>query len=259
MNVKIYVATHQPCDELLKIKDPIYIPIHCGKEIYSSSETGYIPDLGDNTGLNISSKNKNYCELTALYWIWKNDSSQPNDIVGLNHYRRYFREPTPEGEPEILLGKETIEKWLTGCDFITNGSGTDGHVYLSEEKSTYNAYCQTHNKIDIDNMLDGISRVAPDLFDSINYQLKQTSGMCPSNLFITRKKYLDEYSDFLFSVLSYVESVTDLTNSQYQGYGGRVFGFLAERIFRPWLISKGYVGRCGYSLDWEKYSGYVWR
>lgn len=30
---------------------------------------GYI---GDNTGDNISLRNPNYCELTGLYWAWKN-------------------------------------------------------------------------------------------------------------------------------------------------------------------------------------------
>lgn len=30
---------------------------------------GYI---GDNTGDNISLRNSNYCELTGLYWAWKN-------------------------------------------------------------------------------------------------------------------------------------------------------------------------------------------
>ena len=46
---------------------------------------GYQPD---NEGDNISIKNPHFCELTCHYWAWKN--LKDIDIVGLNHYRRYF-------------------------------------------------------------------------------------------------------------------------------------------------------------------------
>lgn len=46
--------------------DSVYLPIQVGAALHPA--LGYVPD---NTGYNISDKNPNYCELTALYWAWK--------------------------------------------------------------------------------------------------------------------------------------------------------------------------------------------
>ena len=59
MDIKILIATHK---EYWMPRDEVYLPIHVGKE--NKQELGYI---GDNTGCNISIKNPNYCELTAIY------------------------------------------------------------------------------------------------------------------------------------------------------------------------------------------------
>ena len=67
--------------------DNVYLPVHVGKE--GKEDIGFI---GDNTGDNISTKNANYCELTGLYWAWKNISA---DYIGLCHYRRYFTRTNP--------------------------------------------------------------------------------------------------------------------------------------------------------------------
>lgn len=46
-----------------------------------------IASLCDSTGVNISSRNKQYCEMTATYWVWKNTS---HDWKGIEHYRRHL-------------------------------------------------------------------------------------------------------------------------------------------------------------------------
>lgn len=80
MDIKILVAHHK---ESLLIKNDIFMPIHVGKDISNIN----LEILGDNTGDNISKKNSIYCEMTAIYWAWKNLNA---DYIGLCHYRRYF-------------------------------------------------------------------------------------------------------------------------------------------------------------------------
>ena len=63
-------------------KDKLYLPLHVGAE--GKDSIGY---KGDNTKENISLKNHNFCELTGLYWAWKN---LKEEYIGLSHYRRHF-------------------------------------------------------------------------------------------------------------------------------------------------------------------------
>ena len=77
----ILVCCHKPYNCL---KDDNFLPIQVGKSI-SRIDIGII---GDDTGDNLSNKNKSYCELTGIYWFWKNRPIPK--YVGLYHYRRYF-------------------------------------------------------------------------------------------------------------------------------------------------------------------------
>ena len=80
MNIKIAIAYHKPA---LILRGKNFIPLHVGKSI-----SDYQLDiLKDNTGDNISERNPLYCELTGIYWLWKNTTA---DYKGLMHYRRIF-------------------------------------------------------------------------------------------------------------------------------------------------------------------------
>ena len=81
MNVKILVCCHKK--DVFATQYP-YLPIQVGKAI-SNIDLGI---RGDDTGDNISNKNASYCEMTGMYWAWKNLKNV--DVIGLCHYRRYF-------------------------------------------------------------------------------------------------------------------------------------------------------------------------
>ena len=62
---------------------PYEVPIQAGASLSDIS----IAEIKDNTGINISEKNRMYCEMTAVYWIWKNTD---HDWIGIEHYRRHL-------------------------------------------------------------------------------------------------------------------------------------------------------------------------
>ena len=81
-DIQVYVISHS-AEDIKNIKsNEIYTPLFVGRN--GQDNLGFV---SDDTGENISSKNSSYCELTGLYWMWKNS---PADIIGLVHYRRYF-------------------------------------------------------------------------------------------------------------------------------------------------------------------------
>lgn len=101
MKVKIMVAAHR---KFPMPKDTeLYLPVLVG------AKNNYKPEIKyqrDDEGNNISEKNSNYNELTALYWAWKNLDA---DVVGLVHYRRLFS-MSSKRNLDYVLTKKQVEK-----------------------------------------------------------------------------------------------------------------------------------------------------
>ncbi len=222
MDIKIIVATHK----LYKMpQDDIYFPVHVGRalnEKWSQSELAEY--CGDNTGENISAKNKNYCELTALYWAWKNLGC---DYLGLAHYRRHFKYGTGD-KWDSILGKFSAEKLLDKYDVILPKK----REYFIE--STYEQYIHAHNKQDLDKTLEIIKEHYPEYVAAWDKVMKSTSGH-RFNMFIMKRAVLDGYLEWLFDILFRLEEVLDI--SGYSENDQRVFGFVSERLLDVWLIT----------------------
>ena len=105
MNLIIIVTTHK---FYWMPKYEIYFPLHVGKK--GKRSIGF---HGDDTGSNISERNANYCELTGVYWAWKNLKC---DVIGLCHYRRYFSHPLinvdEENKKRVIFNKEDYNRIL---------------------------------------------------------------------------------------------------------------------------------------------------
>lgn len=106
--MKIYIAAHKHFD--IDAQAP-YQPLFVGASSIPT-ENRQTEWLYDDQGDSISQKNKHYCELTGLYWIWKNS---PESIVGLTHYRRAFESPN---DSKQMLRDYEIEDILSNYDCI---------------------------------------------------------------------------------------------------------------------------------------------
>lgn len=218
----IYVITHK--NFVFTQLDNHYQVLHVGK---SESDPSY---LRDDSLTNISEKNPYYCELTGLYWIWKNITD--NDITGLVHYRRYFT--TIQGDlfytyigkkPKILNYKK-IEQALKDNDIILP---TPEHIH----RTLREYYCDEHLEEDIDVTRDTIKQSCPEYIDDFDHVLNDHSFIF-GNMMICRKSVLNAYCSWLFPILADVEKRIDI-NKYEDNYQKRVYGFLAERLLQVWV------------------------
>lgn len=225
MNIQILVATHKSYP---MPKDDIYLPIHVGKE----GKDFDLTYIGDNTGDNISSKNATFCELTGIYWAYKNLDA---DYIGLTHYRRHFvlRKNfvlrKKEDKFASILNRKEVETLLKQSDILLPKKRN----YFIE--TNYSHYIHAHHKEGIDMLGDIIKRDYPEYAASYDIVMNCTSAHM-FNMFIMRKDYFKEYCEWLFDILFKIEK--DLDISEYSSYEARVFGFLAERMLDIWLETK---------------------
>lgn len=109
--IQIAVATTKKCR---LPEDSIYLPMQVGAK--GKETIGY---LRDDTGDNISEKNSMYCELTAMYWLWKNSDA---DYCGVVHYRRFLGNPGVarfrRDKYRRILDRSHLEEELDHYDII---------------------------------------------------------------------------------------------------------------------------------------------
>ncbi len=65
-------------------------------------------------------------------------------------------------------------------------------------------------------------------------------AMYPCNMFIMRRKLLEEYCSWLFPILFYMIEHVEI-KKEWSSYSKRILGFWAERLFSVWLLKTNYT------------------
>lgn len=167
-------------------------------------------------------------ELTALYWIWKNDVS---DVTGIVHYRRYLSS-RPRLGYDGILNDEEIEKFLGKYQMIVAKprfyiEGVDKH-YINCHK-TQHQRCKAQLSI----LESVIKETQPDYLEAYRKVMKSKSAHM-FNMFITSRKILADYCGWLFPILYETEKRIDEADVSYE----RLMGSLSEFLLDVWIKSK---------------------
>lgn len=226
MNVKIIIASHKAYE---MPDDICYLPVHVGK----AGKPG-IGFRGDDTGDNISEKNPGYCELTGLYWAWKNLDA---DYLGLVHYRRHFSAKPWlvrlwKGKQKCILNDREVRRILKKTDIILPKKRN----YFIE--SVYKHYCHTHYPEPLDRTREILLERYPEMITAFDQVMKSKRAHM-FNMYIMKRELSDEYCEFIFDVLNELEKRVDI--SGYNAFQGRVYGRISELLLNVWILYKGYT------------------
>lgn len=224
-DVTVIVAAHKP---YRMPSDPLYLPLHVGASL-CEEDFGYAKD---NTGDNISERNPSFCELTGLYWAWKNLES---DYIGLVHYRRHFSMKKKGKDPfENILKYEEIRPVLHRyAAFLPKKR----NYYI---ETLYSHYAHTHYADQLDMTREIIHDLYPEYLQSYDKAVNRTSGYM-FNMMILRKDLLDDYCSWLFDILFELEK--RYHNENLDTFQSRLYGRVSEIIFNVWLEEQLKTGR----------------
>ena len=249
--IKILISYHKPS---VLLKDDIFTPIHVGRALATeASKDGNISEedyqwmldnmIGDDTGDNISYLNREFCELTAMYWAWKNYDKLGNpEYIGFMHYRRHFIFNNYIDKNDLGWGCKVFDK-------ITPEYLLYSKMYKSSILNTINGYdiITTNQVYYKNNVVDHYQEIMP--FLDVKYLLMAkniTQELYPKynnssetyynskyhywyHSFIMKKDIFFKYAEWLFSILFTLHKQIDYSlfkiDNEY-----RTVAYIAERM-----------------------------
>ena len=254
---KILVTYHKKFPVL---KAPFILPVHVGRSCSGSTKDGHISAeenhwllenlIGDDTGDNISDRNREFSECTGLYWFWKNYDFQTLEYVGVFQYRR-----------QLILNDlyeraaENREKRIYKCIHLNKNRDICSVAGISEKKildilahfDVILPYRTSLEKINIHSVYEDYIKLIPGVHISDLFILEDcfkkkfpTQALefedylnSPNKLmyqiFITTPKIFNAYCNWLFEILFTIDPLLD--TGLYTANGKRTLGYLAEILY----------------------------
>lgn len=223
-NIKIFICAHK---DVALPHHPYFLPVQAGAALHEQIP-GYQPD---DEGDNISAKNPHFCELTCHYWAWKNLKNV--DIVGLNHYRRYF-------DFQKKWPKYSADKQFIPIDVFFNKPYTFPNLEEILQKhdiilpiarhwrvSNTQQYGEYHVAKDWEMLREIIQERSPQYIPDFEKTMDCSNKSVGYNMFITNWKHFDAYSEWLFDILFEVERRVPPIEDPIQS---RIYGYMSERL-----------------------------
>lgn len=172
-------------------------------------------------GENLDFLNGFMCELTGLYYMWKHCT---DDIVGLEHYRRYLsadgHNPIPESTARQLLESSDVL-----CTTVT-------YPYRTPVKKYLIANGKSEPTLRFITVLGAIHGKAYS-DHCLNYINGDTHVL--GNMFIAKKPLADAYCDYLFKAMQlYIASEA----KAHRPLQPRICGYLSEFLLGAYFSYK---------------------
>lgn len=175
-----------------------------------------------------------FCELGGMYKLWKQVNT---DIVGLEHYRRFFTDN--DAVPGTILTEDKIKNILFSHDIImslNHLSAPNILTWMAQEKHNPTASTNTIVKEMLFKWLMYLrDYYSTEFVDYTMNRMLTERSYYGCNMFIGNKRVVDDYARFLFPTLE--RFTIDVMRRKREP---RLYGYLSEYIMGYWIEWRGY-------------------
>ncbi|MBR0150023.1 MAG: DUF4422 domain-containing protein [Synergistaceae bacterium] len=238
-DLKILICYHKPYTTP-PLDDGILLPIQGGKAI--SDDDFHMQGDNELNGQpcdNISSKNAQYNEMTAVYWAWKNLKKLYPDVkyVGLCHYRRFFAFHERKLFGTYIYAPESAIQDYRADAVKVREILESGRVIFAKRftfpYSVYVQYAVCHASWDYRTLREVIKEKFPDYYEAFIDSMENSNKFLPCNMFIMKYDDFTKYCEWHFAVMAELEK--HVNYSSYPTYQKRIFAFIAERLMNVYM------------------------